>query len=327
MSAGMHESVMVREVVEALNPVAGGVYVDATFGGGGHARAILKSTDCSLIGIDRDPDVIERGLSLFTDCEGRVQLVQGCFGDLCELLREHQVVQVDGVTFDIGVSGMQIDESERGFSFLRDGPLDMRMSKSGLSAADVVNRLGEEELARVIAVYGEEKRAKLIARAIITARMRRPLERTGELADVVCSVAKGREHHPATKTFQALRILVNDELGELERGLVAAEQILKPGGRLAVIAFHSLEDRIVKKFLQARCKKVSGSGVSRHRPAPVSAQESRAPSFRLLFSRPRRPGNDECARNRRSRSARFRAAERTSAAPFSSDASNIKVSA
>ena len=327
MSVGAHESVMVHEVVEAINPVAGGVYVDATFGGGGHARAILENADCSLIAVDRDPDVIEKGLSLFTDYKGRVRLVQGCFGDLCDLLREHQVMQVDGITFDVGVSSMQLDQSERGFSFLRDGPLDMRMSKSGLSAADVVNRLGEEELAQVIAVYGEEKRAKLIARAIITARMRRPLERTGELADVVCSVAKGREHHPATRTFQALRILVNDELGELERGLVAAEQILKPGGRLAIIAFHSLEDRIVKKFLQTRCKKASGSGVSRHRPAPTPVQEDRVPSFRLLFSRPRRPGKDECARNRRSRSARLRAAERTFAEPFPSDISNVRVSA
>lgn len=240
MNAGAHEPVMEREVVEALDPIAGGVYVDATFGGGGHARAILKSADCSLIGIDRDPDVIERGLSMAAGHKGRVRLVQGCFGDLCELLQRHEVTQVDGVAFDIGASSMQLDQSERGFSFLRDGPLDMRMSRSGLSAADVVNRLGEEELAQVIAVYGEEKRAKIIARAIITARMRRPLERTGELADVVCSVARGRARHPATKTFQALRILVNNEIGELERGLAAAEQILKPGGRLAIIAFHSL---------------------------------------------------------------------------------------
>lgn len=327
MNVGAHESVMVHEVVEALNPVVGGVYVDATFGGGGHARAILESADCSLIGIDRDPDVIERGLSLFTDYKGCVRLMQGCFGNLCELLREHQVMQVDGITFDIGVSSMQLDRSERGFSFLRDGPLDMRMSKTGLSAADVVNRLGEEELAQVIAIYGEERRAKLIAHAIITARMRRPLKRTGELADVVCSVAKGRERHPATKTFQALRILVNDELGELQRGLVAAEQILKPGGRLAIIAFHSLEDRVVKKFLQTRCKKVSGSGVSRYRPAPTLMQEDRLPSFRLLFSSPRRPGKDEYTRNRRSRSARFRAAERTSAEPFPFNISKVRAPA
>ena len=327
MSAGAHEPVMEREVVEALDPIAGGVYVDATFGGGGHARAILRSADCSLIGIDRDPDVIKRGLSRAAGHEGRVRLVQGCFGDLCELLQRYEVTQVDGVTFDIGVSSMQLDQSERGFSFLRDGPLDMRMSRSGLSAADVVNRLGEEELAQVIAVYGEEKRARIIARAIITARMRRPLERTGELADVVCSVTGGRAHHPATKTFQALRILVNNEIGELERGLAAAEQILKPGGRLAIIAFHSLEDRVVKKFLQDRCRKASGSGVSRHRPAPSSTQESRAPSFRLLFSRPRRPGKDECARNRRARSARLRAAERTSSEPFPYGASGARVPA
>ena len=321
-----HEAVMTAELVEALEPKDGGVYIDGTFGAGGHSQAILESADCNLYAIDRDPDAISKGLSLLADWRGRVRLIEGRFSEMLELLEQHAVSEVDGVALDVGVSSMQLDQSERGFSFLRDGPLDMRMTPSGLSAADVVNRLGEAELAQVIAVYGEERQARAIARAIVAARARAPLSRTKELADIVGGAlkVKGRSpRHPATRVFQALRILVNDELGELARGLCAAEQILKPGGRLAVITFHSLEDRLVKQFLQTRSANPSrASGISRHLPAPIEVDGSHArpaPSFRLLFNKPRRPSQEETTRNRRARSARLRAAERTSAKPFPSD--------
>ena len=322
MNAPAHEPVMVEELVAALAPRDGGIYVDGTFGAGGHARAILNSADCSLFAVDRDPEAIRRGISLLADWRGRVRLVQGRFSALAQLLQHHEIAEVDGVALDVGVSSMQLEQAERGFSFLRDGPLDMRMSASGLSAADVVNRLGEKELAQVIAVYGEERQARKVARAIVAARASQPVARTGELAAIVGGAlnAKGGARHPATRVFQALRILVNDELGELARGLCAAEQILKPGGRLAVITFHSLEDRLVKRFLQARSRPAdSGSGISRHLPAPEDKAQAPArpqPSFRLLFAKPRRPRQEEVTRNHRARSARLRAAERTPARAF-----------
>lgn len=318
-----HKSVLVRELMDALAPRDGGIYVDGTFGAGGHAIALLESADCSLFAIDRDPDAIRSGLSLLASWQGRLRLVKGRFGALRELLARHAVTKVDGVTFDVGVSSEQLEKAERGFSFLRNGPLDMRMSSSGVSAADVVNRLSETELAKVIAVYGEERRARKVAKAIVAARARRPLAFTRELADIVGGVVRVTRHsprHPATRVFQALRILVNDELGELARGLCAAEQILKPGGRLAVITFHSLEDRLVKRFLWKRSNfPASNLRGSRHQPAafePMQVGDQPASSFRLLFSRPRRPGDKELASNHRARTARLRAAERTSSAPF-----------
>ncbi|HEY4115408.1 MAG TPA: 16S rRNA (cytosine(1402)-N(4))-methyltransferase RsmH, partial [Rhizomicrobium sp.] len=239
-----HIPVMLAEVLEALAPQDGGRYIDGTFGGGGYARAILDAADCSVLGIDRDPDAIARGQEIATRFDGRLAVAFGSFAEMDELFAEQRGGQSDGVVLDLGVSSYQLDEPQRGFSFREDGPLDMRMSKEGPSAADVVNTADEKTLTKIIATLGEERHARRVARAIIAAR---PLSRTKELADVVAKAlgpAALREPiHPATRTFQALRIHVNDELGELERGLEAAERVLKAGGRLAVVAFHSLEDR------------------------------------------------------------------------------------
>ena len=324
MNASTHEAVMTAELVAALAPRDGGIYVDGTFGAGGHSCAILRSADCSLFAIDRDPHAIRNGASIladFADHRRRVRLLEGRFSMLAQLLEKHAISAVDGVVLDVGVSSMQLQQAQRGFSFLHDGPLDMRMSARGTSAADVVNHLPEADLARVIAVYGEEKQARKVARAIVAARKAHPVAHTAQLAAIVASALNsGGARHPATRVFQALRILVNDELGELARGLCVAEQILKPGGRLAVITFHSLEDRLVKRFLQARCERSGGSGISRHLPAPPKkSPKGRAPSFRLLFAKPQRPGSEELARNHRARSARLRAAERTSARAFAGD--------
>ena len=317
--ATSHEPVMKEEMVAALSPRDGGLYVDGTFGAGGHARAILQSADCSLFAIDRDPHATRLGVSLLADWRGRFRLVEGKFSQLETLLRRHEVRAVDGVVLDVGVSSMQLDDAERGFSFLQDGPLDMRMSGGGERAMDVVNRRSEEELARVIAVYGEERQARKVAQAIVLARAKRPLKRTGELAQLVRDALRvgsgGR--HPATRVFQALRIVVNDELQELSLGLRAAERVLKPGGRLVVVSFHSLEDRLVKQFLRTRSRPAeSGAGVSRHRPLPAERAAAPRPSFRLLHRGARRPQREEVLRNRRARSARLRAAERTAAPVF-----------
>ncbi len=250
-----HVPVMLAEVIAALQPRDGGHYVDGTFGGGGYARAILEAANCRVLGIDRDPDAIARGQKLAAKYEGRLALAAGCFSELDALLAQAGETGSDGVVLDLGVSSFQIDEAERGFSFREDGPLDMRMSKEGPSAADVVNTADEATLTDIIARLGEERHARRIARAIIAAR---PITRTGELAEIVSRAigpaAKRFAVHPATRTFQALRIHVNDELGELERGLEAAERVLRPLGRLAVVSFHSLEDRIVKRFLAARAE-------------------------------------------------------------------------
>lgn len=323
--AASHEPVMKEEMVAALSPRDGGLYVDGTFGAGGHARAILQSADCSLFAIDRDPHAVRLGVSLLADWRGRFRLVEGRFSRLEELLRRHEVHAVDGVVLDVGVSSMQLDDAERGFSFLQDGPLDMRMSGGGDRAMDVVNRRSEAELARVIAVYGEERQARKVAQAIVSARAKQPLKRTGELAQLVRDALRVRSgaRHPATRVFQALRIVVNDELQELSLGLRAAERVLKPGGRLVVVSFHSLEDRLVKQFLQARSRSAEpGAGVSRHRPLPAERAAAAArhtsprPSFRLLHRGARRPQREEVLRNRRARSARLRAAERTAAPVF-----------
>lgn len=308
--ASRHVPVMLAEVLTALSPRDGALYVDGTFGLGGYTRALLEAAQCKVCGIDRDPQAIAAGAVLAAQHPGRLELINGRFGDMERLLTARGVTHVDGVALDIGVSSPQIDEPARGFSFRHDGPLDMRMGTDGPTAADVVNTADEAALADIIERYGEERFARRIARAIVAARTQQPITRTAQLADIVRSVVRrtGDGIDPATRTFQALRIYVNDEIGELQRGLVAAERLLVPGGRLAVVSFHSLEDREVKSFLKRR----SGAedGVSRH--LPVQANR-RAPSFKLLTRRAVRPGESESETNPRARSARLRAAERTAA--------------
>ena len=299
-----HLPVMLKEVLEALGPRDGARYVDGTFGGGGYSRAILEAADCRVLGIDRDPEAIARGKKLVEHFAGRLTLVEGEFSRMDEFAGAS-----DGVVLDLGVSSFQFDTPVRGFSFREDGPLDMRMSLSGESAADVVNGADERTLSQIIARYGEEKNARRIARAIIAAR---PVTTTARLAAIV-SDAQGpaalrHAIHPATRTFQALRIHVNDELGELERGLEAALRILKPQGRLAVVSFHSLEDRIVKQFLTGHS--AARPRASRH--APDTGTAARA-AFRLLTHRPQTPSADEIAGNPRARSAKLRVAERLAA--------------
>lgn len=307
--AHAHDTVLLAEAVAALAPREGGRYVDGTFGRGGHTRALLAAAPCRVIAIDRDPEAVRSGASLAAAIPDRFTLVEGRLGDLAALLAERGIFSVSGVLFDLGTSSPQLDDPERGFSFRADGPLDMRMGREGASAADLVNTVSEARLARIIYLYGEERFSRRVARAILAARAKAPITRTAQLANIVRSVVPDTGGiDPATRTFQALRISVNDELGELVRGLHAAETVLEPGGRLAVIAFHSLEDRLVKDFLRLR----SGGGgrVSRH--MPLSA-EARAPSFRLLTRKPVLPGEAEVARNPRARSARLRLAERTEA--------------
>lgn len=313
MSGGGHRPVMLDAVLAALSPRDGAIYIDGTFGGGGYSRALLDAADCRVCGIDRDPDACNRGREMAADYQGRLTILEGQFGDMDRLAATKGIGPVDGVTLDLGVSSFQIDQAERGFSFSKDGPLDMRMGGDGPSAADVVNSKDEEALADIIYRYGEERLSRRIARAIVAARAEEPIVRTGRLAGIVRGCYPSRPGKdtidPATRTFQALRIYVNDELGELSRGLTAAENLLAAGGRLAIVSFHSLEDRIVKQFLRKRCGKMPGS--SRH--APQLQQDSRAPSFSMLARRPLRPEDDEIAVNPRARSARLRAAERTAA--------------
>ncbi|HHI82790.1 MAG TPA: 16S rRNA (cytosine(1402)-N(4))-methyltransferase RsmH [Rhizobiales bacterium] len=308
-----HRPVLLASVLEALAPRDGGIYVDGTFGAGGYSRAILEKADCKVYAIDRDPDAIAAGAEMVEACGGRLVLIEGRFSELDRLID----FQVDGAVLDIGVSSMQLDEAERGFSFTRDGPLDMRMSREGLSAADVVNNFNENQLKRIIGVYGEERRAHAIAAAIGRARREKPFTRTGELARLVEKVLgqpgprgkhKTKTIHPATRTFQALRIFVNGELDELVHGLAAAERRLKPGGRLCVVTFHSLEDRIVKRFFKRRTGAMPNP--SRHLPQQATLE---APSFENLLGGGVVAGDDETAINPRARSARLRAAVRTGA--------------
>lgn len=300
-----HAPVLLAEAMDALALKGGGVYVDATFGGGGYSREMLARADCRVIAFDRDPDAITRGAALAASAKGKFTLHQGRFGDLA--LEQ----PVDGVVFDLGVSSFQLDQAERGFSFQADADLDMRMEKEGPSAADAVNGLSEAALAELIYRYGEDDDSRRIARAIVQARAAGRIKRTLQLAKIAEDAVGGRRGartHPATKTFQALRMLVNDELGELARGLSAAERALKPGGRLAVVSFHSLEDRMVKLFLTARAD-AQGRG-SRHTP---DLPPERAPSFVLERRRATAPGDAETARNPRARSASLRWATRTDA--------------
>ena len=297
-----HIPVLLGEVLEALEPAKGDIIIDGTFGAGGYTKAIL-ATGASVVAIDRDPDAIAAGRDLEAQSGGRLRLVQAPFSTLDE-----HVESADGIVLDIGVSSMQLDQAERGFSFRSDGPLDMRMAQAGLSAADVVNSFKPGDLARIFGFLGEERHAGRIARMIEARREKKPFERTLELADAIethIGRAPKDKIHPATRVFQALRIYVNDELGELAKALFAAERALKPGGRLVVVTFHSLEDRIVKRFIADRSEAASGS---RHMPdAPV-----RVATFRKVGGGVT-PGEAEIATNPRARSARLRAAVRTDA--------------
>jgi 16S rRNA (cytosine1402-N4)-methyltransferase len=303
-----HVPVLGHEAVKMLAPRSGGIYVDATFGAGGYSRAILDVPGTRVIGIDRDRTAIAGGFDLVDRSDGRLTLVEDRFANLAEICAGEGFASVDGVVMDVGVSSMQLDEAARGFSFRLDGPLDMRMGREGPTAADVIATATEAELAAIIYAFGEERHSRGVARAIVAARKGPPIATTRALADIVASVvrAKPGDIHPATRTFQALRILVNEELDELQSALVAAERVLKAGGRLAVVSFHSLEDRIVKNFLNARGKAAQGS---RHLPELARL----APSFRLLTKRPVMPTDEDIAANPRARSAKLRAAERTEA--------------
>jgi len=307
-AASRHVSVLGREAVEMLAPRDGGIYVDATFGAGGYSRAILGTPGTRVIGIDRDRSAITGGFDLVDDSDGRLTLVEDRFSNLIEICTAQGIAAVDGVVMDVGVSSMQLDQGERGFSFRLGGPLDMRMGHDGPTAADVVAKASETDLANIIYIFGEERHSRGVARAIVAARKDAPITTTQGLADIVGKVVRSKpnEIHPATRTFQALRIFVNEELDELHLALSASERVLKPGGRLVVVSFHSLEDRIVKDFFNARGKAASGS---RHLPEVAQA----APSFQILTKRPVTPGDTEIAANPRARSAKLRAAERTNA--------------
>ena len=308
MTAGGHIPVMAPEVVAAIGPRPGGRYVDATFGRGGYSRALLASAPCRVLALDCDPAAESAAAALGQDCGDRFRFRRARFSEMEGIAVDETFAPADGIAFDLGVSSAQLDEPARGFSFA-PGPLDMRMSGEGPSAADLVASLDEGRLADLIRRYGEEPRARRVARAIAAARCEEPIRTTDRLAAIVARAvpADGRIH-PATRTFQALRIAVNDELGELDRGLAAAERLLAPGGRLAVVSFHSLEDRAVKRFLRERSG--NSPGESRHRPPKLLAQRV---SFRLLHRRATRPGAAEVAANPRARSARLRAAERIAA--------------
>ena len=311
MDRSRHTPVLLIPVLKHLQPKDGATYIDATFGAGGYTRAILDAANCRVLATDRDPGAVAGGADFVEAYGGRLEIRQGRFSELEEIATDAGLTEVDGIVFDLGVSSMQLDEADRGFSFQTDGPLDMRMSREGPSAADLVNTLDEAELADIIFHFGEERKSRPIARAIVRARSQESLTRTLQLARVVSQVLGSRKiegRHPATRTFQGLRIAVNNELGEVAAGLAAAERLLKPGGRLVVVTFHSLEDRIVKRFLAERAGKTAGT--SRHLP---QAAQHRAESFRIVNQRPVTPDQNETAANPRARSAKLRAGERTDA--------------
>lgn len=305
-----HIPVLARPVLEHLDVREGGIYIDGTFGAGGYSRAILAAGAGRVIGIDRDQTAIAQGADLVAASAGRLTLVEDRFSNLDAVAKATGSDTVDGVVLDIGVSSMQLDQPERGFSFRHDGPLDMRMAGSGPSAADLIAVASERDLANIIFLLGEERHSRAVARAIVAARREGPIQTTAQLAGIVARVVRSRpgDIHPATRTFQALRIFVNEELDELADALSAAERVLRPGGRLVVVSFHSLEDRIVKTFLAERSRVASGS---RHLPQ----LEQHPPTFRLLTRRPQTADEAELADNPRARSAKLRAAERTEAPP------------
>ncbi len=308
--AARHIPVLLREVIAHLAPHDGSMYVDGTFGAGGYTAAILAAADTRVVAIDRDPSAIAAGEPVVGKAAGRLTLVGGEFAALDRVAGDLGIATVDGVVLDLGVSSMQLDTAERGFSFRLDGPLDMRMGAAGWSAAEVIAQASERDLADIIFFLGEERRARAVARAIVAARAEGAITTTRALADIVSRVVHGRpgDIHPATRTFQALRLYVNDELGQLAQGLAAAERILAPGGRLVVVSFHSLEDRIVKNFLTARSGAEHGS---RHLPETVSLPAT----FERLTRRPLEADDAEVAANPRARSAKLRAAVRTAAPP------------
>ena len=312
-----HCPVLLDSVVAAIAPRDGETYVDGTFGGGGYAKAILESANCILIGIDQDPSAISRARNWSKQYGDRFIILEGRFGDMSRLLAERGITAVSGITLDLGVSSYQLDTPERGFSFQFDGPLDMRMAQSGTSATNIINQYSENKLADIFYNYGEERRARKIAKVVVAARSIKPITRTSELAKIIRSCVppshkrgKSNPIDPATRSFQALRIYVNDELGELKRGLTAAESLLTTEGTLTVVSFHSLEDRIVKTFL--RNKGGLSAHASRHFPL---AENKPRPTFKVISRRPIRPNNEEIEKNPRARSARLRIARRT-ATPF-----------
>jgi 16S rRNA (cytosine1402-N4)-methyltransferase len=304
-----HIPVLLSEVLAALQPQKGGIVLDGTFGAGGYSTALLEAGADHVVAIDRDPDALARGQALVEKWAGRLTLINGRFGAMQDVADQVGIQAFEGIVLDIGVSSMQIDEAERGFSFRFDGPLDMRMEREGRSAADYINHAPEAELANIFYHYGEERRSRAIARAIVAARLETPFTTTLQLAHLIAGVVWAEPHamHPATRSFQALRIAVNDELGELVRALHAAEQLLKPGGRLVVVTFHSLEDRIVKQFMAARTGKMAEA--SRHMPISAGA----APSFARVGKGFITPSEEEIRLNPRARSAKLRVMERLNA--------------
>jgi 16S rRNA (cytosine1402-N4)-methyltransferase len=305
-----HAPVLVEKVIEAIAPVDGAVLVDATYGGGGYSRAALAVANVTVLAVDRDPEAMERAWA-HAGKDPRLVPASGRFGELESIVRASGREKVDGVMFDLGVSSFQIDEAGRGFSFMRDGPLDMRMEKRGPSAADAVNRLTEGELADIFHILGEEPAARRVARTIVHRRRSRPFETTLDLAEAIEKALGGRRGkptHPATRSFQALRMWVNNEQAELTQALASAERVLKPGGRLVVVTFHSIEDRIVKLFLRERSGNTPGA--SRHLPG---TPKGAAPTFEVLQRKPIESSDAEVETNPRSRSARLRWALRTEA--------------
>lgn len=309
-----HIPVLGPQAVALLNLRDDGVYLDATFGAGGYSKLMLDGAKCRVIGVDRDRTAIAGGAGLVDAYDGRLTLVEGRFSELEDIATGENAAPLDGIVMDIGVSSMQLDQAARGFSFRLDGPLDMRMGGDGSSAADIVAHASEATLANIIFQLGEERHSRRIARAIVADRVETPFTTTRQLADLISRVVRSKpgDIHPATRTFQALRIFVNEELDELQSALRAAERVLKPGGRLAVVSFHSLEDRIVKTYLAERSEKGGGS---RHQPEVVRA----APTFTVLTKRPLVADDTEIAANPRARSAKLRGAERTSAAARAGD--------
>lgn len=310
-----HVPVMLHEVVAAMKPQDNEIYVDATFGAGGYSRAVLQSATCRVFGIDRDPNVGLLADALARDFPGRFLFLAGRFSAMVSLLADAGVASVDGIMMDLGVSSMQLDNRERGFSFMGDAALDMRMGDTGRTAADIVNSASEVELATILYQFGEERASRKIAKAIVQKRAEAPITTTAELATLIAGV-QGVERrpgvHPATRSFQALRIAVNEELEELEEALRAAESLLKPGGRLVVVTFHSLEDRIVKAFLKERSGRAGN--VSRHDLSANAMQAATAPApFELTTAKAQHPSEQEITLNARARSAKLRAALRTAA--------------
>ena len=310
----LHQPVMLDEVIDTLGPRDGGFYIDATFGNGGYSRAILQAANCHLMAIDQDPDAIERGQPLVSEFAPRFNLRQGRFSQMAEWADEFAPDGLDGIVFDLGVCSTQLDQAERGFSFQKDGPLDMRMSQSGTDAADFINQADEKDIADVLYHYGDERASRRIAKAIIKARAEEPITRTLKLAEIIRSVLpypKPGQSDPATRSFQALRIYINEEMREIDEALIAAQNLLRPDGILVVVTFHSLEDRHVKRFLTKAAGKTANP--SRHVPEVTKPETY----FALLGRKPQLPTDTEIASNPRSRSAKLRAARRLADEPTS----------